>query len=94
MKRRLNSAALIFFEQGTRTNTLIACLRGQIDPSELRILGPRHRVLVVADLRGRTDHALQQLLSEILTTCDPHWQDLAVFSKASGSGATIEGGLP
>jgi hypothetical protein len=88
----LNSAALIFFEQGTRTNKLITCLRARVDPSELRILGPRHHVLVVADLRGRTDHALHQLLSEILAACDPHWQDLAVFSKGSGSRATIGGG--
>ena len=91
---KLNTAALIFSARGARPAKLIACLRASVDPAEMKIFGPRHHVVVLGDLRGRSNRALRQLLTEKLAACDPHWRNLALLSTGSGATQTIYGRSP
>jgi YD repeat-containing protein len=92
--RRLNTTVLTIGAPGPRAEKLIACLRARVDPTQLRVLRPHVGFVQVADLEGRSDRVLQQLITAQLASCDPRWHDLVTFSKVPGSGARLEGRSP
>jgi hypothetical protein len=94
VKPRLNSVALLISVPGARANKLIACLRTHVDASELKVFGPRNHLLVVGDLRGRSDRALRRLLGGTLTSCDPRWRQIAAFLRRVGPRQYLEGHSP